>query len=237
MAEQALTIADTTLKATQIQAILAKTPKEHIQMRPIRGGGQAAYVSVSYVTDKLNQVFGWLWGFEITEKIVEKDLGQVVVKGKLIIKDQDNNERIVKEQFGSSDIKKDRQGKIISLGDDLKAASSDALKKCASLLGVAHDVYSGEVKVQGNAYSNNTTQYNQQVPNTTASNVKKDKGALIAKKDGVDVWGRGKYIGKKVDYSNKEQNEYITWLVSPSSKISDFDKKYIKENIMKGQPF
>ena len=48
---------------------------------------------------------------------------------------------IIKEQFGSSDIKKDKNVKELDYADDMKAAASDALKKSASLLGVCADLY------------------------------------------------------------------------------------------------
>jgi ribosome-binding protein aMBF1 (putative translation factor) len=45
--------------------------------------------------------------------------------------------------FGGSSITFDREGRVVSIADDLKAAASDALKKCASLLGVALEMYGG----------------------------------------------------------------------------------------------
>ena len=48
---------------------------------------------------------------------------------------------IVKMAFGGSSITRDREGRALSLADDLKAAGSDALKKAASLLGVALELY------------------------------------------------------------------------------------------------
>jgi hypothetical protein len=49
---------------------------------------------------------------------------------------------LVKTQFGSAEVKRARKtGLPLSIGDDLKAASSDALKKASSLLGLALDLY------------------------------------------------------------------------------------------------
>jgi hypothetical protein len=45
-------------------------------------------------------------------------------------------------QFGASQVTRDRETKaLISLGDDLKAAATDALKKCATFLGVGLHLY------------------------------------------------------------------------------------------------
>jgi len=50
-----------------------------------------------------------------------------------------------KYQFGSSGITRNKDSKdVISLGDDLKAAASDSLKKCATLFGVGLHLYSAK---------------------------------------------------------------------------------------------
>lgn len=65
----------------------------------------------------------------------------MTVKGVLIVHGIDGK-TITKEQYGSQDILKDKQGNpSVSYGDALKGAASDALKKCASLLGIALDLY------------------------------------------------------------------------------------------------
>ena len=49
---------------------------------------------------------------------------------------------IIKMQFGRADIKFKKDTKEpMDLGNDLKAATTDALKKCASELGIAGDIY------------------------------------------------------------------------------------------------
>ena len=48
----------------------------------------------------------------------------------------------MKMQFGASQVTRERETKaLISLGDDLKAAATDALKKCATFLGVGLHLY------------------------------------------------------------------------------------------------
>lgn len=70
-----------------------------------------------------------------------KEGAQVWVLGKLIVKDKQGNS-VTKMQFGRADIKLRKDGKgALDYGNDLKAASTDALKKCAAELGIASDVY------------------------------------------------------------------------------------------------
>lgn len=114
------------------------TPKEVIKRRMGRGGKYFDYVEVGYVVKKLNELFGPFWKFEIVDKGREGD--QIWVLGRLTVYFS-KDFSISKEQYGSATVKKAKDGSILSLGDDFKAASSDALKKCASLFGIAADVY------------------------------------------------------------------------------------------------
>lgn len=129
-------------KQNQLVTLVQKTPKEHIKIRPGRGGKQFKYVTTSYVQSVLNTVFGWGWSFEVKDQGLSPDKSSVWVLGKLTILNPKTQEpMIIKEQFGSSDIKKDRAGNELDYADDMKAAASDALKKSASLLGVCADLY------------------------------------------------------------------------------------------------
>jgi hypothetical protein len=134
---------DNLLNENQLQFILKKTPSKYIKKRPAKGGGEWEYVSISYVTKSLNIMFGWNWDFEIMDEKVLVENGEVIVKGKLTCNTK--NGIIVKSQYGNKDIVFKKNTKTpLSIGNDLKSAASDSLKKCASLIGVAQDVYSKE---------------------------------------------------------------------------------------------
>ncbi len=137
---KALTLIPAPIKEKQLLFILQKTPANHISHRPAKGGGTWDYVTGVYVKKVLNYVFGWMWDFQIVDKGREDNL--VWVQGRLTIKNKTGKPMIIKEQFGRADIKF-KKGTSIALdyGNDLKAATTDALKKCASELGIASDVY------------------------------------------------------------------------------------------------
>ena len=152
-----------------VNMLLGPTPSDWIEERPIRGGNVARYVAGYHFTQRLNEAFGFLWNFKVLESI-EKD-GHIVVKGQLSVRIPgkkmtrefpDGTKEIIeidgieiqKEQFGGSDVKRFAQegrdknnrvlykaGDIIDLGDDYKAAATDALKKCAIELGMFLDIY------------------------------------------------------------------------------------------------
>lgn len=134
-------VEDNRLNGKQLKQILKRTPKQYVKQRPAKGGGQWDYVSGGYVKKCLNIIFGWDWDFEIVSSEVE--YGEVVVLGRLTCRTNGNT--IVKMQYGNKDIvcKKGTKDPI-SIGNDKKAAATDALKKCASEIGIAADIYNKE---------------------------------------------------------------------------------------------
>src|SRR5215210_5379609 len=131
-----------TLSEAQVDFLMQRTPKREIKMRQGRGGMQFAYVEHGYVTERLNLVFGFNWDYEVVDKQILDD--EVIVEARLTVRTP-GGQTIVKTQFGGADIKRhasgQRSGRPLSIADDYKAAASDALKKCASLLGIGLDLY------------------------------------------------------------------------------------------------
>lgn len=130
------------LSQEQANFLLQRTPTNEIKYRQGRGGQRLAYVEHGYVTELLNKVFGFNWDFEITDKQILED--EVLVEARLTVRTP-AGQTIVKTQFGGADIKRfttgPKSGRPLSIADDYKAAGSDALKKCASLLGIGLDLY------------------------------------------------------------------------------------------------
>lgn len=145
-----LSLVDNMLMNTkQLGLITSKTPKKFLQERPGKGGGTWTFVTGSYMKKMLNLMFGWDWDFRIIEHKFDLDIKQAYVLGELkcrvvnpILDNPSNKSEIVKMQFGRVDIKFKRGTQIpLDIGNDLKAAATDALKKCASELGIAADIY------------------------------------------------------------------------------------------------
>ena len=83
-------------------------------------------------------MFGWDWDFEIKDKQII--VNQVIVEGRLTVRS--NGTTVIKEQIGKKDIMYKKGTEIpLDIGNDFKAAATDALKKCAAELGIAADVY------------------------------------------------------------------------------------------------
>lgn len=127
------------LTVKQTQLIYQKTDPKYVKTRPGPKGMTLSYVEVGYIIKCLNDIFGFFWNFEITNQEVGNH--QVVVRGKLTIPVSPNYS-IVKENYGGAEIKKYEESKLpIDIANDMKAAASDCLKKCASMLGIAQDLY------------------------------------------------------------------------------------------------
>lgn len=126
----------------QKKQIYSETPKKYIKSRKGRGGRRFDYVEGGYIVKRLNEIFNHLWDFEVVDKEIGKK--QIYVQGKLTVYPHPQM-RITKTQFGSAVIGKyskgKKEGQIMDIGNDLKAAATDALKKCASLVGIASDIY------------------------------------------------------------------------------------------------
>lgn len=131
----------------QLNILLKPTPRKYIKTRKGKGGKAFDYVTGGYVNKVLNLAFGWNWDFQILDYKFDLGIGQAFVHGRLTIRVSNQGKEItlVKEQFGRADIKFLKGTKNpVDLGNDLKAASTDAMKKCASLIGIAQDVYNKE---------------------------------------------------------------------------------------------
>ena len=131
----------------QLQRIRHKTSPSMIYERPAKGGGKWKYVKAADVIVALNTTFGGFWDFTvITDEATALDIAvktkSVVVKGKLTITNPTTGVSVSREQYGRKDVMfKKNTNEPIDFGNDMKAAASDALKKCASQFGLFNDIY------------------------------------------------------------------------------------------------
>lgn len=142
------TVGNNVLTTAHMNLLYKRTPAMHVHEKPGKGGGRFKYVTGAYVKSQLNKFFGYDWSFTVKEFTVKGN--QCIVFGHLSgnIRDAEGKviATLVREQFGRADIKTLRSdpSKALDFGNDLKAATTDALKKCASDLGIARDVYAAD---------------------------------------------------------------------------------------------
>lgn len=122
----------------QLKAELyAPLPAEAIKQHPTKTF--LSTIKPIYITDRLNEVFGIGQWQTKTENVLVNDNGTVVNKTTLIIEEYG----IYYECFGGND-NGGSGSKGFDLGDAFKGATTDALNKIASYLGIGIDVYRGK---------------------------------------------------------------------------------------------
>jgi recombination DNA repair RAD52 pathway protein len=105
-----------------------------------KGGASLTYIPVSEVITRLNKVLGIeSWSFNILS--CERDAidpDYIVAHVRLMWHTDATrpDNVIVRDGFGGQKIKRTKTGDIVDLGDEMKGAVSDALKKAAQTLGV-----------------------------------------------------------------------------------------------------
>lgn len=102
----------------------------------VRGGVALTYVSGEQVVRRLNEVLGVAgWSFRVLRHDIHAEADEAWALGELVA--EIGGKTVVRQQFGSQKLKRSRStGAPLDIGFDLKGATTDAMKKCASLLGV-----------------------------------------------------------------------------------------------------
>jgi Rad52/22 family double-strand break repair protein len=114
---------------------LLEKPFTPEQIRQRKGrNGLLDYVEGHSVIQRLNEALEGAWSFEIVHHEIREE--EVLVIGRL------SADGITKMAFGGSQVTREREsGALISISDDLKAACTDSMKKCATFLGVGLHLY------------------------------------------------------------------------------------------------
>lgn len=214
-------------------------PNEIIKLRKGSGNEQLQYVSGRSVTDILNHAFNYNWSWEVkkiwkepSEPYYAKDdrkhengLPQnpvVHCLGTLTVKFKDENGNIF-------EIKKDGFGAKTVVGwqsdqeDNYKAAATDALKKAATLFGVASQLYRNENEqfffdVLNDPWNDEEVYKAHESEREFLKNYMKDKNfsADDLNKE-VSYWSRNKY-SEIQELSPEELSELVKFLSEEESK-------------------
>jgi hypothetical protein len=201
---------------------LLEAPFEPSQVRQRKGafGDVLDYVEGHTVIRRLNDAFDARWNFEVLDyKIMDEE---VVVLGRLRAGDT-----ISKMQFGSSKITRSKEDNSqVGIGNDLKAAATDALKKASTHFGVGLHLYEEKNGVEfpfgdnaasdgnGDPQDNNKPQRLTNKQLATIYSIAKEKG--ISQKD----------LEQRVLDTFKKKPEYLT-----KQEASDVIKQLIEQEV------
>ena len=106
-----------------------------------KGGTNLTYIPVSEVITRLNKVLGVeAWSMRIIscerDRIDADFIVSHVTLDAILVNDKGEHVMVHRDGIGGQKIKRTKQGDIVDLGDEMKGAVSDALKKAAQTLGV-----------------------------------------------------------------------------------------------------
>jgi len=125
-----------------LQSLSEPFPQE-VERQLKKGNARLTYIPVSEVITRLNKVLGVdMWSYEIVScKRDTLDPDYVVAHVRLTVTfvptESAPTITVVRDGIGGQKIKRTKSGDIVDLGDEMKGAVSDALKKAAQSLGVA----------------------------------------------------------------------------------------------------
>jgi recombination DNA repair RAD52 pathway protein len=124
-----------------LDALSEPFPQE-VERQLKKGGASLTYIPISEVITRLNKVLGvdmWSYTIERCERDA-LDPDYIVAHVRLTATFVPTNDApeitVVKDGVGGQKIKRTRNGDILDLGDEMKGAVSDALKKAAQHFGV-----------------------------------------------------------------------------------------------------
>lgn len=118
--------------------LLKPLPKEAIKQHPTKT--YLSSIKAVYVTERFTDVFGvGKWTTKVYKEHVDFETGMVVVKVTFEVPEHN----IYYESYGGND-NGGAKSKNFDLGDAYKGATTDALTKIGSYLGVGIDVFKGK---------------------------------------------------------------------------------------------
>ena len=176
-------------------------PKELLKTRKGPFGRPFSYVEGTEYIKRLNEAMDGAWSFEVVEhKVLQTE---VIVLGKLMAGG------VTKMAFGGSSITVSREGEVISIADDLKAAATDSLKKASSLLGVGLHLYSEPTDTASGRNGRSSPRQSRGNGNThdkpagsngrsNASNNGNGRDRLTQKQLSC-IWGMARSLGRSVE--------------------------------------
>lgn len=177
-----------------------------IKKRKGRGGMVLDYLETASVIRRLNEAFGSEWNFRILEHGVDTEAKAVWVLGELTAVG------LTKQQFGAKDIYEKS-----TLGDNLKSAASDCLKKCATLFGVGLHLYEDDLPGETVESAETKAPSEQQKNNDSITESQKAyimklvsqfvKGGNTEKVDWLKVWLKNNNFSPSLD--KKSASEVI----------------------------
>lgn len=112
---------------------LAEPFAPEMEKRLNKGGANLVYIPISEVINRMNKVIGvnnWSFNVKTWQQVGNSIVAHVSVHATI------NDTTVWRDGVGGQKIKMSKQGEPLDIGDEVKGAVSDALKKAVQTLGV-----------------------------------------------------------------------------------------------------
>lgn len=118
---------------TNIYSQLTEPFPQEMERSLNKGGANLAYIPVSEVINRMNKILGVEnWSFTVKNW---QQLGNSIVAHVSVVATISGN-TVTRDGVGGQKIKMTKQGEPVDIGDEVKGAVSDALKKAVQTMGV-----------------------------------------------------------------------------------------------------
>ena len=118
---------------TNIYQQLSEQFPQEMERSLNKGGASLVYIPVSEVINRMNKVLGvenWSFTVHSWQQLGTSIVAHIQLQAKI------NGETVHRDGVGGQKIKMSKQGEPVDIGDEVKGAVSDALKKAVQTLGV-----------------------------------------------------------------------------------------------------
>jgi len=165
-------------------------PFEQLKYREGRGGKRFAYLEGHQVVQRMDQVFGGLYDFQIIKW--DQAGSEIIVHAAITVQLEDGSV-LRKENIGSAEIHADRStGELKDFGDCYKSAVTDAFKRIAAFgFGVGLYLYASDDSMS----NTNTSSATQSVGPSQSSIIRNTLSS--AQKNAILAIGKAKNLGPK----------------------------------------
>lgn len=227
-----------------VKVITRKIDKSLIEERK-QGGATLSYIGGSTVIDLLNEAFNYQWSFEIVREEVVESLPKLrtqynknTKKSEPVLDQQGNKVydpqppvakvlgRLtvpglgIKEQYGSKVI----IGGATEQESSFKAASTDAMKKCATLFGIGNELY--RKAEQSTGQGNQTNSYK---PQTKPSSYQTKKQDFVKKEQPVAEVNKAEKVEAVSNPNTEAEKKEVTASSGGSVSWNKDDIQKLKE--------
>jgi hypothetical protein len=189
-----------------------------------KGGTRLTYIPVSEVITRLNRVFGvGGWSSQIVScKRDELDPDYIVASVTLSARVADSDDVtggwISHDGIGGQKIKRTKNGDIVDLGDEMKGAVSDALKKAAQQFGIglylARDADAIEMEMAEYAEPEPLSEFDEQYERFMSLRKELDEEQVKKLRDWWEGYAGGRPVPKRSEMTIEELQDMTVQVVA-----------------------